>query len=348
MARKITASLKVAITVLAGLTLHAPAQAQDSITLANYGGAWATALSQAELKPIEQMLGITINEVTLSSMNEVKLQVDAGAVEIDIADLNSSECLLGVEQGLWEKLDYDVIDASGLDQNLVHEYWVGGPSYYSTVLAWNTETYGENPPKTWADFWDVEKFPGARAMWNFPVTSLEFALLADGVPADQLYPLDVERAFNKLREIKPHITVWWSSGAQAAQLLNDGEVDVLSIWNGRATTVIKNGAAAAFTFNEGLLDVDCLVVPKGSKNKELAMKVINLILTADLQANLPALIDYGPVNLKAFETGKVSEADAAASNSSPENIQTQILLRSDWWGQNLATIQPLWDAFVQE
>ena len=71
-------------------------------------------------------------------------------------------------------------------------------------------------------------------------------------------------------------------------------------------------------------------------------------LTADLQANLPALIDYGPVNLKAFETGKISEADAKASNSSPENIKVQALLRSDWWGKNLATVQPMWDAFVQE
>jgi putative spermidine/putrescine transport system substrate-binding protein len=342
------AKLSLAIAAAAGLLAVAPAQAQETITLANYGGAWATALSQAELKPIEKMLGITINEVTISSMNEVKLQVDAGAVEIDVADMGTSECQLGVEQGLWEKLDYNVIDASGLDQNLVAEYWVGGPSYYSTVLAWNTEAYGDNPPQTWADFWDVEKFPGTRGLWNFPVTSLEFALLADGVPMDKLYPLDVERAFKKLREIKPNITVWWTSGAQAAQLLNDGELDMLSIWNGRATTAIKNGAKGAFTFNEGLLDSDCLVIPKGSKKKDLAMKVINLILTADLQANLPALIDYGPVNLKAFETGKISEADAKASNSSPENIKVQALLRSDWWGKNLATVQPMWDAFVQE
>ncbi len=342
------AFVSLAVAAVAGLLVQAPARAEESITLANYGGAWATALSQAELKPIEKLLGITIREVTINSMSEVKLQVDAGAVEIDIADMGTSECVLGVQQGLWEKLDYGVIDASGLDQNLVTDYWVGGPSYYSTVLAWNTETYGDNPPKTWADFWDVEKFPGARGLWNFPVTSLEFALLADGVAPDKLYPLDVERAFKKLREIKPHITVWWGNGAQAAQLLNDGEVDMESIWNGRATTAIKNGAKAAFTFNQGLLDSDCLVIPKGSKKKALAMKVINLILTADLQANLPALIDYGPVNLKAFETGKISAADAKASNSSPENVKTQILQRSDWWGENLDRIQPMWDAFVQE
>jgi putative spermidine/putrescine transport system substrate-binding protein len=345
---KQNAFVSLAIAAVAGLLVQAPARAQESITLANYGGAWATALSQAELKPIEQMLGITIKEVTISSMSEVKLQVDAGAVEIDIADLGTSECIAGEKQNLWEKLDYGVISTDGIDANLIKEYWVGGPSYYSTVMAWNTETYGDKAPQSWADFWDVATFPGARAMWNFPITSMEFALLADGVAPDQLYPLDVERAFKKLRELKPHVAVWWSSGAQAAQLLNDGEVDMLSIWNGRATTAIKNGAQAAFTFNQGLLDADCLVIPRGSKKKELAMKVLNLILSADLQANLPALIDYGPINMKAFETGKISEADARASNSSPENAKVQILQRSDWWGENLATIQPMWDAFVQE
>ncbi|HKY95524.1 MAG TPA: ABC transporter substrate-binding protein [Kiloniellales bacterium] len=342
------AFLSLGIAATAGLLAIAPAQAQDSVTLANYGGAWATALSQAELKPIEKMMGITIKEVTINSMSEVKLQVDAGAVEIDIADLGTSECIAGVQQNLWEPLDYNVISTDGIDPNLVTQYWVGGPSYYSTVMAWNTETYGDKAPQTWADFWDVEKFPGTRALWNFPVTSMEFALLADGVPPDQLYPIDVERAFNKLRELKPHVAVWWTNGAQAAQLLNDGEVDMLSIWNGRATTAIKNGAKGAFTFNQGLLDADCMVVPKGSKKKDLAMKVINLILSPDLQAGLPALIDYGPINMKAFDTGKISEADARASNSSPENAKVQILLRADWWGENLATIQPMWDAFVQE
>lgn len=342
------AILLAAAVATAGLLAGAPAQAQDTITLANYGGAWATALSQAELKPIEKMLGITIKEVTISSMSEVKLQVDAGAVEIDIADMGTSECIAGVQQGLWEKLDYSVIKTDGIDPALVKDYWVGGPSYYSTVMAWSTETYGDKAPETWADFFDVEKFPGTRALWNFPVTSMEFALLADGVPPDQLYPIDVERAFKKLRELKPHIAVWWTSGAQAAQLLNDGEVDMLSIWNGRATTAIKNGAKGAFTFNQGLLDADCLVIPKGTKNRDLAMKVVDLILSPDLQAGLPALIDYGPINMKAFETGKISEADAKASNSSPENAAKQILLRADWWGENLATIQPMWDAFVQE
>ena len=218
--------LSLPAIALIGLLLTGGAQAADSITISTYGGAWAKALSEGELKPIEKEMGITIKEVTVNSLNEVKVQVEAGAVEIDIADLGSQDCELGTAQNLWEPLDYKVIDASGIDKNLVKPMWVGGPSYYSTVLAWNTTKYGSNPPKTWADFWDVQKFPGNRALQNSPFANLEIALMADGVKPEKMYPLDVERAFKKLREIKPHITIWWTNGAQAAQLLNDGEVDM--------------------------------------------------------------------------------------------------------------------------
>lgn len=345
--RKVSISLGV-VTALNFLLLQSTAHAQETVTIATHGGAWAKALSEAALKPIEKSLGITIKEVTISSVNEVKLQVNANAVAIDIVDMGAADCELGAKQNLWEKLDYGLIDATSLDPSLVNEYWVGGPSYYSTVLAWNKKKYGENPPQNWADFWDVKKFPGTRALRNSPIGTLEFALIADGVALDQLYPLDVDRAFAKLRDIKPDITVWWGSGAQSAQLLNDGEVDMLSIWNGRVSTVINNGADVAFTYNQAQLNADCMVIPRGSKNKELAEKVINLILTPDLQANLPALIDYGPVNPKAFELGKITSDQAAASNSSPENVKHQALLRVDWWGENLAAIQPRWDAFIQE
>ncbi|RWM71783.1 MAG: ABC transporter substrate-binding protein [Mesorhizobium sp.] len=343
------ASISVGVvTALSLLLLQTMAHAQETLTIATYGGAWAKALSEAALKPIAKTLGITIKEVTISSANEVKLQVNAGAVAIDIVDMGAFDCELGAKQALWEKLDYGRVDATSLDPSLVNEYWVGGPSYYSTVLAWSKKKYGDNPPKNWADFWDVKKFPGTRAFRNNPVGTLEFALIADGVAPDRLYPLDVDRAFAKLREIKPYITVWWGSGAQSAQLLHDGEVDMLSIWNGRVSTVIANGAEVAFTYNQAQLNADCMVIPRGSKNKELAEKVINLILTPELQANLPALIDYGPVNPNAFELGKITSKQAAASNSSPENAKYQTLLRFDWWGENLAAIQPRWDAFIRE
>ena len=94
--------------------------------------------------------------------------------------------------------------------------YCAGADIFSVVAAWNTETYGDNGPRTWADFYDVEKFPGTRAMRNKVDAQLETALLADGVPMDQIYEVlnseaGIERALDKIRTIKPHIAVWWSS-----------------------------------------------------------------------------------------------------------------------------------------
>src|SRR3546814_7969677 len=56
-----------------------------------------------------------------------------------------------------------------------------------TLLVYDRTRYGDDGPKTWSDFWDVEKFPGKRAMNRSVKASLVFALLADGVQLDQIY-----------------------------------------------------------------------------------------------------------------------------------------------------------------
>jgi putative spermidine/putrescine transport system substrate-binding protein len=160
---------------------------------------------------------------------------------------------------------------------------------------------------------------------------LEIALVADGVPADKLYPLDLDRAFKKLEEIKPNLALWWSSGAQSVQLLNDGEIDMQAIWNGRAQAAIDAGAAAAYTYNQGIYDVECFMVPKGAKGKVAAMKIINVMLDPKNQATAASLIDYGPVNPKAYDTGIIPKERLARLPSSPDNLKKQVMLKASWY-----------------
>ena len=148
--------------------------------------------------------------------------------------------------------------------------------FYSSVLAYSQKKYtAEAAPNSWADFWDVKKFPGRRALRNHPIATLEAALMADGVAPDKLYPLDVDRAFKKLEEIKPNITVWWTSGAQSAQLLNDGEVDMVMAWNGRVSALTKEGAKVAYTYNQGILQSTSLCILKDAPNLATAVRFLN-------------------------------------------------------------------------
>jgi len=343
---------RIRLAALAAASLLAlsalPAAAKDTIAVASYGGAYQDALRKAHYEPAAAALGIEIKEYTLSGIGDIRAQVQAGAVEWDVVELYGGQCEQAAREGLTLPLDYNVIDIDGIPAELVRPNWVGVTAY-STVLAYNTEVYGDNPPKTWADFWDVEKFPGTRALSGYGLGGNgEFALMAAGKDFDQIYPIDLDEAFAKMREIKPHVTVWWQSGAQAAQLAQSEEADMLSIWVARIDAAIEEGAPYAYTFEQALLDVDCLVVPKGAKNPELAMQAINLFVSPDLQANLPQYVAYGPVNQKAFETGKITPEMAAKSNSSPENMANQLVQDKAFWTDHGQKAQEMWDKFIQE
>lgn len=337
-----------AATSLLALSVSQPASAEESLAVASYGGAYQDALRKAFYEPTAEALGIEIKDYTLSSIADIRTQVKAGAVEWDVVELYSGQCQQAANEGLIMPLDYSVIETDGIPEEVVTSHWVGFTAY-STVLAWNTEVYGEDHPKNWADFWDVEAYPGTRALGGYGIsTNAEIALQADGVPRDEIYPIDLDRAFDVMREIKPEIMAFWTSGAQATQFALNEEADMLSIWVARIDAAIKEGAPYDFTYEGAILDVECLVVPVGAPNPELAMQAINLFLTADLQANLPQYVPYGPVNVKAYETGKITEDMLEYANSTPENLAKQVIQDKAYWAEHGQAAQERWDAFMQE
>lgn len=319
------------------------------MTVVSFGGAYQDAERQALYTPTAEKLGIQIHEDSLRGIADVRLQVQGGSPTWDVVELGRQYCMADEGSMLFEPLDFSLLpNADDLGDDLKGENWVGGPVYYSYVLAWNKTKYGDNPPHTWADFFDTEKFPGNRALYGQPRFMLELALLADGVAKEDVYPIDVDRALDKIRTIKPSVVTFYASHGQSVQLIKDGEVDLLVMTDGRAAAAAKDGADLEFTYNEGIIDAGCLAIPRGAPNKNTAMKVINEFIAPDIQANIPMVFSYGPVNSKAFETGKIPAELARTLNSAPENLKLQLTLRSGWWAKNEAEVQPKWDAMVQE
>jgi putative spermidine/putrescine transport system substrate-binding protein len=329
------------------LAVSAAAKAEDSITVASWGGAYQDAQRVSFFEPTAKALGITIKEDTTNGLDDVRLQVKGNAVKWDLVELGSDECSRGTKEGLFEKLDYNLIKSDGIPSKLVHDDWIG-ITYYSVVLIYRTDKYGDNGPKNWADFWNVEKFPGKRALGNFATETLTVAALADGVPVDKVYPLDVDRAFKSLERIKPSIAVWWTSGGQAMQLVKDGEVDMASIWNGRASILAGSGAPVHFSYDQGAFQADCMVIPKGAAHKDLAMKALAMFLQPDIQANLPLHIANGPVNVKAFDTGKIPADKIPGIVSAPENVKKQVLIDPAYWADHMVEVQERFNNFLQE
>lgn len=329
--------LKTVLTVTAALVATQGMAQDKSITIASWGGSYQEAQSKALFQPASANTGIAVKEETYGGMSDVRLQVSSGQVTLDIVASGSGSAARAGAEGLLEELDYNIIDVSTFYPTLKSKYCVGG-DVFSTVYAWNTETYGEDGPQSWADFWDVEKFPGKRAYRGKVAGALEPALMADGVAPEDVYEVlgseeGIERALDKIRELRPHIDVFWSSGAQHAQLMKDGEVDMTTGWNGRFDNAAKDGAKVMYSFKQALLDYDCFAIPKGAPNKDVAMEFLAEISKAEYQDDLPKYITYGPTNKAAYDTGVIDAATAAALPSSPANAALQLPVSLDWYAE---------------
>jgi putative spermidine/putrescine transport system substrate-binding protein len=209
--------------------------------------------------------------------------------------------------------------------------WMGS-DIYCTIIAYRTDKFGKNGPTNWADFWNVEKFPGRRAMHKHPIDMLEAALMADGVPKDKVYPIDMDRAFKKLDQIKQHVDVWWTGGAQTTELLQSGEVDMLPTWNARAQVVIDAGKPVDLSWNQGIFAMEGWVIPKGDPKVELGKQFIKYCANAKRQAEFVSALPYGPTNPKAYDF--IPKDRAKYLPTAPDNFKLLLQSSNEWWGTN--------------
>lgn len=229
--------------------------------------------------------------------------------------------------------------SGSIDPRFVTDYSVGS-FYYSFVIGCNKDAV-DACPKSWADLFDTAKFPGKRTFykWSAPGV-IEAALLADGVPADKLYPLDLDRAFKKLDTIKSEI-VWWDSGAQSQQLLASAEAPFGSFWNGRLTALAQTGIPVEMSWTNNITAADALVVPKGTKNKETAMKFIANATSGKAQADFATLTGYAPISIDS-----PSLMDAGLRKTLPDmQAETQVNADMTYWATHRDEIGKRWYAW---
>ena len=284
----------IAAAAAAIFAFAAPALAKEMV-FTSWGGTTQDAQKAAWVDKFTAKTGTAVLQDGPTDYGKLKAMVEANSPTWDVVDVEGDYAVHAGKAGLLEKLDFTVIDKSKLDPRFVTDYSVGS-FYYSFVIGCNKDTV-KACPKSWADLFDTAKFPGKRAFykWSAPGV-IEAALLADGVPADKLYPLDLDRAFKKLDTIKKDI-IWWSGGAQSQQLLASSEAPFGSFWNGRLTALAKTGVKVETSWEGNITAADALVVPKGAKNKEAAMQFIALATSALPQSDMAVVTGYAPINL---------------------------------------------------
>ncbi|WP_152225166.1 polyamine ABC transporter substrate-binding protein [Pseudomonas sp. SCB32] len=335
---------KRVIAVLAAAVLGATGTAAfgaDSLSFVSWGGTTQDAQKQAWADSFSKSTGVQVVQDGPTDYGKLKAMVESGNVQWDVVDVEADFALRAAAEGLLEPLDFNTIKRDRIDPRFVSDHGVGS-FYFSFVLGYNQGKVGGKQPQDWTALFDTATYPGKRALYKWPSPGvLELALLADGVPKDKLYPLDLERAFKKLDTIKKDI-VWWGGGAQSQQLLASGEATLGQFWNGRIYALQQDGAPVGVSWKQNLVMADFLVVPKGSKNKDAAMKFLANASSAKGQADFANLTAYAPVNLDSVGQLKSD----LAPNLPTAYAQEQITLDYAYWAKNGPAIAARWNEWL--
>ncbi|QEN89966.1 ABC transporter substrate-binding protein [Labrys sp. KNU-23] len=330
--------LSVALALAGAALCHqVQAAAAGELTIMATGGAWQAALRQAWFEPFAKKAGITFNEQEYTGeLGKIKAMVETGDVPIDLVTVETSTVLQGCDTGVLIRLDYArIADRSRFLPGTALDCGVG-IDVYGDVLAYDSSVLKQAPASV-LDIFDTQKFPGKRAMRKAPAQNLEWALMADGVPIDQVYevlatPEGVDRAFKKLDTIKKDI-VWWDAGAQPAQLLASKEVVMTTAWNGRIQSAIdQDKRPFALVWNDQIVEFDMVAIPKGAKNLDLAYQYLNYVAQPEVSAQLGRFIPYGPVVKDA--TPFIPKEVLPKLPTAPENMQRHLVANVEFWGDH--------------
>jgi putative spermidine/putrescine transport system substrate-binding protein len=325
----------IALSLL-GIAPTTSALAQGrSIVMANWGGTSADAFMAAWGTPYGEGHGLkVVSDGSGPSIGRIKAMVEAKAVTWDVCDSNAGESEYLGENGLVEQVDYTVIDPKKVFPDAKFRWGVSS-YFFSYVLAYDSERVKK--PTGWEDFWNLKEFPGKRALRKNVTGMCECAMLADGVPREEIYkvlsaPGGIERAMKKFRDIKDSV-IFWDSGAQSAQLLRDHEVIMANIWTSRAS-VLHNETNGKLTWiwNGGLLVPSVWTVPRGNPaGSKAAFEFANYCLTPEQQIILLKLTGSGPSNPAA--SSLVPENLRFFDPTQPENRAVQASLNTEWYAK---------------
>lgn len=324
----------------------ASSPSKRSLRVRSPGGQRQAAMEKHVWPQFTKETGIEIEPV---AVNVAKLLAGskAGNAELDLVESGAIglETLRGAEA--LEKIDIEKLKRTNPDDLFDYtDYWIGA-DVSAEVLAYNTKKFPSAGPTSWADFWDVSAWKGQRSLMDATAehAPLEIALLADGVALEDIYPLDMDRAFDKLKEIKPHILKFWTSAAESEQLASSGQADLIQMWHGRAVALARDGAEIQSVINQASLQPVGLAIAKGSQMVDEAMTYIDYFCQPKVQARFVSTFPNSPGNKQAHKHIK-SKKLLELLPTSEQNIDKAFRTDYKWWATNQGRMQNRWQQFL--
>jgi putative spermidine/putrescine transport system substrate-binding protein len=321
----------------------APARGAEVIVRTG-GGPYMEACRKAIWEPFTQQTGIRVIPY-LASPAKVLAVAESRNVELDVHETSAANAMILQQRGALVKLDRSkFVQTNPADLTHFNDYWLPDVAY-ATILAYNTGAFPQKHPTNWVEFWDVKGFPGSRILEDLPAqyVNLEQALLADRVPVDRLYPIDLDRALAKLREIRPHVLKWYDTGALAATMLAERQAVLGIVWNTVVQPLIDDGAPLAIEWSQAQRHYGNFCILSGSPNTENAYRYMDYALAPKPQALLAAYGSTSPTNRKALSLLDPKTVNKMATT--PDRVRTSFSTNVEWWAKNREEVLRRWLRF---
>lgn len=329
---------QIAAFLVAGAPLALQAKgaraAANELVLVNWGGDAIKAYDAAYAGDFTKASGIAVKQDGSGpTEGAIEAQFKSGKPSWDVVDVDPFSAEALGAKGMMEPIDYSIVDPNKMRKGFGWKYSASS-YFYSYVIAYDSAKYGDKAPTGMADFFDVEKFPGKRAMYKWGTAMWEAALLADGVAPDKLYPLDLERAHKKIAARKDDVVSYWGGGADSQSVLLNGEASMAIIWSTRASLVEQDsGGQIKFIWDQGLIAPGAFGIVKGGPaGKDAAMQFIASTQDPEKQLKIFESLGQGPANPAA---DSLIPAERQRFNPvDPKNMSKQIALDMGWYETN--------------
>ena len=337
-----------ASSLAAPLIWHRRATAAQQLMVRTPGGAFDEVKKRTVYDPFRQETGIEIVPVA-STAAKLLAMFKAGQMEIDVID-TGDDVLLNLENvGALEPIPYKSFkhtNPDDIDPSVRLPYQVGS-FVYAFVQGFNTTAYPiGKEPKNWEEFWDIKKFPGPRTLADMAsgAPNLEIALIADGVPMDKVYPIDIPRAFKALSRIKPAVPKFWDSGALSSEMLADKEAVLAVIWSTRVQVAAAGGAKVAPQWNQNQVLAQAYGITKGTPRMDAGVQFIDYSLSPEVQSRWLAAYKAVPVNEKAYPSTapQLLDPETKLPWTKSKGFRNDI----HWWAENRAKVNDAWNKWV--
>lgn len=303
MKRKIKLMVAIlVVAVVAQILVGCGSSSKETLTVYN----WADYIDESVLREFEKEFDVRVVYDQFATNEDMYVKLKSGGSSYDVAFPSDYMIERMIKEDMLEKIDmskisnYKHIDDSfkNLDFDPNNEYSV--PYMWGTVGILYNEKMVTDPVDSWDILWN-EKYAGQILMMDSQRDSIGITLKRLDFSLNSRETKELELAKQELIKQKPLVMAYVVD--EVKDMMIGGEAALAVVWSGDAVYMMDQNEDLNYVVpKEGSnLWFDNMVIPKSTKNKELAQEFINFMTRPEIALKNTEYIGYSTPNTGTLE-----------------------------------------------